>query len=80
MSIGSSTCVTILVGNGRLGGISTLKPKGNPNVTGRISMRALSSRNSFASLLPRVRNSWLSWPPMETDGTIGTPAAMAVRT
>ena len=27
---------------------------------------------------PRVRNSWLSCPPMETAGTIGTSASIAV--
>lgn len=81
MSMGSSTCVTILVGNGTFGGTTALNPNGKPNETGRMALRSsrlIPSRS--ASQVPRVRYSWVSWPPMETAGTIGTPASIAVRT
>jgi hypothetical protein len=34
--MGSSTCVTILLGSGRLGGIAVVRPKGKPNVAARM--------------------------------------------
>ena len=42
------------------------------------AQRFSPSRRAMES--PRARNSWVSWPPIDTIGTIGTPASMAVRT
>ena len=83
MLIGRNTSVTILVGSGMLTGARTLSPKGKPNVIGMMFVRKnlrsnLVSRSRRASHCPRVRNSWLSCPPMETAGTIGTSASSAV--
>ena len=57
-----------------------------PNIHDR-AQRIVSSDNPFGVLGPgdlvtggRVRKSWLSCPPIDTEGTIGTPAAIAVRT
>ncbi|CNN88000.1 Uncharacterised protein [Mycobacterium tuberculosis] len=56
MSIGSSTCVTILVGSGRLGGTAALNPNGNPNDSGRMSLRSKRFKPSRrASHVPRDR-------------------------
>ena len=47
---------------------------------GRISMRARLRPSRLAIESPRARNNWVSWPPIDTTGTIGTPVSMAVRT
>src|SRR5271155_3088386 len=80
MSIGSRTSVTTFDGSGTFGGEITLRPNGKPKLTGRMSIRALVRPSLRANQLPRVKNSWVSCPPIETVGTIGTPASMAVRT
>ena len=49
-------------------------------VTGRISARMRGRPNRLASPVPRVTNSCVSWPPIDTAGTIGTPASIAVLT
>jgi hypothetical protein len=69
-----------LVANGRLNGTMALKPNGNPTVTGEMSDRNRLRPSRRASHVPRVRNSWFSWPPIDTTGTIGTPAARAALT
>ncbi len=63
-----------------LAGKNNVIPKGKPIVIGRISIRIRLSPSLFANQLPRVRKSWVSWPPIDTAGTIGTPACMAVLT
>src|SRR6202044_3846532 len=78
MSIGSRTSVTTFDGSGKFGGKITLKPNGKPKLTGKMSIRALVRPSLRASQLPRVKNSWVSCPPIETVGTIGAPASMAV--
>ena len=57
-------------------------PNGNPAATGTISLRVkrLMMPTRLASQVPRVRKNCVSCPPIETMGTIGTPASMAVRT
>jgi hypothetical protein len=40
MSIAGSTCMTILVGSGMLGGTTRLSPNGKPNEIGTILARA----------------------------------------
>ena len=77
-SIGSSTSVTILAGSGKFGGKIALRPNGNPKLNGKIFIRSLVRPSLRASQLPRVKNSCVSWPPIDTIGTIGTPASMAV--
>ena len=53
-------------------------PNGGPIETGSTLMRvSSSSRCAFAARSPRVRNSAVSWPPMATTGTIGTPRSSA---
>src|ERR1700709_1483966 len=80
-SMGESTRVTILVGNGTLTGSTADRPNGKPKEIGRILARSnLSSRRVLASHSPRVRNNWFSWPPIDTEGTMGTPALRAART
>ena len=76
---------TILVGSGMFTGNRTLNPNGKPNVTGSMSLRnsffpRLLSPSARARRLPRVRYSWFSCPPIDTTGTIGTPASIAVVT
>ncbi len=39
-----------------------------------------SARSARASHVPRVKKNWLSCAPIDTVGTIGTPASMAVVT
>jgi len=85
MSIGGKTSVTILVGSGMFTGARTLSPNGHPKVIGRMSVRKnlrsnLVSRSRRESHVPRLKYSWPSCPPMDTVGTIGTPASMAVVT
>ena len=56
-------------------------PNGKPNESGMILARiSLSKRNVLASHSPRDKYSWLSWPPMATAGTMGTPAFSAAFT
>ena len=66
-----------LVGSGRFGGMIMLSPNGKPRVIGRTSDRNRDRPSRLANQVPRVKNSWLSCPPMETAGTIGTPASIA---
>ena len=73
--------MTIFVGSGRFTGSTAESPNGKPKEIGRILARnSLSSRSVLAIHSPRVRNSCASWPPIDTDGTIGTPALSAART
>lgn len=59
----------------------TLSPNGMPIVTATCSDRVRRfSPSRFASHSPRVRYNWVSCPPIDTAGTIGTPASMAVVT
>ena len=53
----------------------------NVHYTGTISLRVrrLMKPNRLASQVPRVKKNWVSCPPIDTMGTIGTPASMAVR-
>jgi len=76
------TVMTILVGSGMLGGITTLRPNGNPKEIGTIfarASRAIGPRR-LASHVPRERKICVSWPPIPTVGTIGTPAFSAAFT
>ena len=41
-------------------------------------MRARLRPSRLAIESPRARNNWVSWPPIDTTGTIGTPVSMAV--
>ena len=53
-------------------------PHGTASEIGSTLRRnSLSSRSSFASRSPRDRNSAVSWPPIETIGTIGTFSSSA---
>ena len=66
--------VTILEGSGRFGGKTGVRPNGNPKLIGRISTRARFRPSRLAIQSPRARNNWVSWAPIDTIGTIGTPA------
>ena len=52
----SSTCITILVGSGRLTGSTAESPNGKPTEIGRIFTRiSLSNRSALANPIPRDR-------------------------
>ena len=78
-SICGSTRIVIFAGSGmRPGRSSTVTPNGGPICAGStLSRSSLSSCSSLAKRRPRPRKSAVSWPPMATTGTIGTPCSIA---
>ena len=89
MSIGCSTCITILVGSGRLKGRTADSPNGKPNDSGTTLVRAAAGVRSerLASpaagevelrFLPADGRPWVRWERRLDRGLHVTLAAVEV--